>query len=304
MKINIFPTDEECKREKEFHIRTEGKLGYRYYLQLKTAYNQAGELYDKIYKELKTSDFKSCINNMSIKPSTKTALVKLFKVMDNYAYDEEIIDRKYSEGLSYTTTIQKTRLPFTYDEIKFLWDINSNDNRIQFARDFLLIAIYTGCRAEEILFTYTKNIYLNNNYFITGLKTRAGKNRAIPIHNKIKPIFEKYYNKENEFLFMSTMGNRMHYSRYQQCLSIFKKAYPNFNEKTTHCGRHTLETELKRLNIKPTIVNSIIGHANGNIGDDIYNHITLEEKIKAINLITFEESKLYIFNANMKEKTS
>ena len=46
---------------------------------------------------------------------------------------------------------------------------------------------------EEFLILENKNIHLDDQYFITGVKTDAGKSRIIPIHNDILPIIQKYY---------------------------------------------------------------------------------------------------------------
>ncbi len=282
------------KLEKEYHVKTEGKFGRKNSENMITAFKQSPPLYDKIYRELRLSDFKACVNNPTAKLNTKIGMVKLYKHMDTYAYSEDIIEKKYTDALKYPTADHNSRSPFTYEEIKYLWEINDNDYRVQFARDILLLAIYTGCRAEELLFIYTKNVFLDKNYIIAGLKTEAGTNRVIPIHPKIKPILEKYYNKSSEFLFISKNGKRASYAVYLKRYKRFKGKYTMI-DKTAHCGRHTLETELQKLNVKQTIINSIIGHKNGNVASDVYNHVSLEEKIEAINLVTFETGKICIF---------
>lgn len=304
-KENMFPTKEEIQIEKNLHIKPDGKLAYSNSNHMITAYNQCQILYDTIYCELKTSDFKKCINNPKVKMTTKGEMVKLFKHMDSYAYAEDIISKKYSESLKSITINTKTRNPFTHSEVKRLWDIEENNNPdIQFVRDFLLLTCYTGCRAEELLFLYSKNIFLEENYFITGLKTEAGTNRIVPIHTLIKHIIEKYYNKTNQFLFISQTGNKMSYATYMQRYKRFKEKYPEFEGRTAHCGRHSVETELQKLNVKSTIINSILGHKNGNVPDDVYNHISIEEKIEAINLLTYKDTKLYIFNSQNTDITS
>ena len=54
----------------------------------------------------------------------------------------------------------------------------------------VLILLYTGIRAEEFLILENKNIHLDDQYVITGVKTDAGKSRIIPIHNDILPIIQ------------------------------------------------------------------------------------------------------------------
>ena len=303
MKENLFPTKEEIKLEKEKHIKPSGKFAYHNASNMITAFHNSKDLYDKIYRELKTSDWQNFINNSNKTESTIKQLIKLFRNMDKYAYNEDIIDKKYADGIKNTgtKTTKASRTPFTYEQINYLWNIENSNEYEMFVRDFLLLAIYTGCRAEELFFLYTRNIHLKEGYLVGGLKTENGINREIPIHDSIKPIIQKYYNKNNEFLFMKKKGNRIYYPDYSNYFRKFEKKHPFIKGKTAHCGRHTLETELQKLNIRPTIINSIIGHKNGDVGSDIYNHVSLEEKIEAINLVNYsEKSKLYIINSNKK----
>lgn len=48
---------------------------------------------------------------------------------------------------------------------------------------------------------------------------------------------------------------------------------------------------LRWQNVKQVIINSIIGHSNENVGQDIYTHISIEEKNETIKLVTYNEAK-------------
>ena len=296
MKENLFPTKEEMLLEKEKHIKPgNGKFALHNSLNMKTAYNHCNDLYDKIYRELRTSDFQNLLNTKS--PATAKQCVTLLKNMDKYAYNEDIIDKKYADTLrAVGSHIPKNkRTPFTYDQIEYLWNIQPENKKEELVRDIFLLAIYTGCRAEELFFLYTKNIHLKKDYFVGGLKTSSGINREVPIHPTIKHIVKKYYNENNEFLFMKDNGKRLFYGDYNNyCRFDFKPKHEFLKGKTAHCGRHTLETEMQRLNIKPTIINSIIGHKNGDVGSDTYNHIPIEDKIDAIKMVTYKTGKIVI----------
>lgn len=292
----FFPTKEEIKKELEEHIKPKNKYAYHNSRNLITAFNNSKGLYDKIYSELKTSDFKNYIKKSNKSPNAVKQMIQLYKAMDTYAFQEDIIDKCYAQVIK-RPRIDSTskRTPFSYKQIEYLWNIHSEDNKEELVRDLLLLAIYTGCRAEELCFIYTKNIHLEENYFIGGLKTTNGINREIPIHPRIKPIFEKYYDIKNEFLFMKANGKRLYYADYNNYYNDkFIDKHNLLKGKTAHCGRHGLETELKKLNIKPTVINAIIGHTNGNTGDDIYNHISIEEKLEAIRMVTFKPGRICV----------
>lgn len=299
------PTAEEAKLEKERHIKPKGKFAYHYSRGMITAYNNSKELYDKVYKDLKTSDFQQFLNNCGKNYETIRIMKNLYIKLDEYAFQEDIIEKSYAQYITINNTNKSSentrkRTPYTYEQIQYLWDIEPENYKEEFVRDLLLLTIYTGCRAEELLFIYTKKIFLNKHYFVTGIKTEAGIDREIPIHPDIKSIFEKYYNPENEFLFMMPNGNRVNYDYYlYHYKQNFIDKHKYLNHHTAHDGRHTLRNELEKLNIKQVIINSIIGHSNENVGQDIYTHISVEEKLKAIRLVTYKKTNnLYVLTIN------
>lgn len=302
MQKALFPDEEEIKKELEEHIKPENKYAYHNSRNMLTAYHNSVGLYDIIYRELRTSDFQKYMKESGKTPSAIKQMVQLYKNMDKYAFQEDIIDKCYAQHINKTkSTSQSPRKPFTYEQIEYLWNIKPEDKQEEIVQDILLLANYTGCRAEELCFIYTKNIHLDDNYFVGGLKTDNGINREIPIHPLVKYIFEKYYDPKNEFLFMKANGKRLFYADYNNYYNNkFIKKHEFIKGKTAHCGRHGLETELKKLNVKSPIVNSILGHKNGNVGDDVYNDITIEEKLEAIKMVTFKAGKIYVLKNERK----
>lgn len=299
------PTTEEVKLEKERHIKPKGKFAYHYSRGMITAYNNSKELYDRVYKDLRTSDFQQFLDNCGKNYETIRIMKNLYIKLDEYAFQEDLIEKSYAQYITVNNTNQisentNKRTPYSYEQIQYLWDIVPEDYKEEFVRDMLLLTIYTGCRAEELLFIYTKKIFLDKNYFIAGIKTEAGIDREIPIHPDIKKIFEKYYNPENEFLFMMPNGNRANYDYYlYHYKENFIDKHEELNHHTAHDGRHTLRTELEKQNVKQVIINSILGHSNENVGQDIYTHISIEEKFEAIKLITYKKTNnLYILAVN------
>ena len=301
------PNEKEIKLEKEKHIKPKGKFAYHYSRGMITAFHNSEDLYDKVYKDLTTSDFQAVLNNSNKNYETLRIMKNLYVKLDDFAFQENIIEKKYAEHVTLTDTSttdtnvnHKKRTPFSYEQIEYLWNISPENYKEEFVRDILLIALYTGCRAEELLFIYTNKIFLDKNYFIGGLKTQAGINREIPIHPKIKPIILKYYNPKNEFLFIMPNGKRVNYDYYLYHYKFnFIDKHLFLNKHTAHECRHTLRTELEKQNVKQIIINSIIGHSNDSVGQDTYTHISIEEKIEAIKLISYQKTNnLYILASN------
>jgi integrase len=302
-KTSKLPTQDEIKLEKAQHIKPKGKFAYHYSRGMITAFNNSKELYDKVYKDLRTSDFQEFLSGCNKNYETLRIMKNLYIKLDEFAFQEDLIEKSYAQYITLnntdTSSNTKTRSKertYTYEQIQYLWNIKPENYKEEFIKNILLLTIYTGCRAEELLFIKTENIFFDKNYFVGGIKTKAGTNREIPIHPDVKIIFEKYYNANNEFLFIMPNGNRANYDYY---LYHYKE---NFIEKhsflehhTAHDGRHTLRTELEKLNVKQVIINSIIGHSNDNVGQDVYTHISIEEKQTSINLVTYKKNNnLYV----------
>ena len=172
------------------------------------------------------------------------------------------------------------RKPFTQKEIDLLF---KNVGKLKYI-DTVLIMIFTAMRVGELLSIETKNVHLKERYMIGGSKTKAGKNRVIPINKKILPFIEKYYNPENEYLIMNSQGRQMGYSNYR------REKFDNIMEKlkmehTPHECRHTGISLLNSAGANKLCVKRIVGHASQDITDDVYTHKTIQELIDTIDLI-------------------
>lgn len=315
-------TKEEEQQEKKYHIRPKNKpYGRHYCRSMTSAFHNSASLYDKVYKELRASDFTKCLIDSKKGPEPQRLMVNLYNNLDKFALEENIIDKGYAQFISAITSnrkeikkannkiIEKERL-FTYSQIEYLWNFSPRSEGVQkenkqqreiFIRDFWLMLLYSGCRADELLSIYTENIFLDDNYFIGGLKTQAGINREIPIHPAVKHLWEKYYNPKNEFLFIQPNGNKMDYDYYlYHYKKNFKDLHPEVSNHTAHDTRHMLRNELRKLKIDNVIINAIIGHSNDDVGEDIYSHVSIEEKKEALNLVNYkEQKKLLIFQKNV-----
>lgn len=313
-------TKEEEQQEKKYHTRPKNKpFGRHYCRSLVTAFHNSTALYDRVYKDLRASDFNQALKESKKGADSQRQMVNLYLNLDKFALEEDIIDKGYAQFIptistkkeikkAKNKTIEKERL-FTYDQIDYLWNLkprsNGRQNELQqqreiFIRDFWLMLLYSGMRADELLSVYTDNIFLKNNYLIGGLKTEAGINREIPIHPKVKHLYEKYYNPNNEFLFTQPNGNKIDYDYYlYHYRHNFRDLHPELSGHTAHDARHTLRNELRKLNVKDIIINSIVGHSNDDVGEDIYSHVSVEEKLEAIKLVTYKKNNnLYILASN------
>lgn len=293
----FFPTKEEIKYEQDTHKKTSGKLSMDTMYVRKASYNNCSQLHDLIYKNIRTIDFQQAVNSIPNNSTKKMQRMRyLFLELDDLAEQKDIIAKSYAKHVKInepeTDPIQKNvRIPFTNEEIALLWQQPSC-----LIRNIVLILLYTGMRIEELLFLFTENIHLKENYLIAGLKTSNGKNRIIPIHHTIKPLIKKYFSSNNQFLFMDG-SNRLLYPKYRVMFNDYMKSLGLTH--TSHDARHTVESELDRKSANTVAKNLIMGHKNKGTGEDVYTHKSIQELLETIELLSYKESKLlYIKTAN------
>lgn len=227
-------------------------------------------LYKKEYKRLNTFHFQEIVNSASDSVSNKNKLVKFLRSMGRTAVKYDIVNKDYTQFLKTEHIVHKEKQPFSEDEIKKLWNSLDVPNV-----NYILVHIYTGFRPNEFVNVKVNNIDLEKGIIIGGGKTKAGTNRRVPIHEKIKPLIKDIIKDGREKLFRFT--DKAYRERFKNTMKVL-----NMNH-TPHECRHTLRTRLDNLETNVVIMNKIMGHSSGNIGDSIYTHKTDRQLIEAIN---------------------
>lgn len=289
-KNKYFPTKEEIEFEKRYHQKAKGKLGKSVASNLQSAYNKCTVLHNRLQKSLRKDDYMDIILNTIGCGTVIYSLSNLFKKLDNYALEQDIIIKGYASLIDITSDLylptQNEGVPYSYNEIDTIWKYEGN-----LVADITLCTIYAGPRIEELLFTKIEDVYVSDDYFIAGLKTNAGKRRIIPIHHEISHIIEYYYNKNkgNEFLF--TINNdKIDYDK--QFLPLYISFMNKLGMKhNTHDGRKTLHSELDRVGANKVCIDRIFGHKSGDIGDDKYTKKSIEELLETIEMINYRSKK-------------
>ena len=175
--------------------------------------------------------------------------------------------------------------PFTDQELNLIWDnyYKSKNDKVE----IVLIMLYTGLRPQELIDIETEKVFIEENYMIGGCKTQAGKNRIIPIHDKIKDFIEKRLN--GKYLIM--INNRK--ANYKDISKIWNSVMNEANLKHyPYDSRHTLATRLDNYKIlhpneeiDDLTIKLILGHAINDVTQNVYIHRDAKYLVKAINLL-------------------
>lgn len=248
----------------------------------KVMYRKCAELHDIPFKDIRTMHLQKIIddnNNMST--VTLQAYKTFFNMLFTYAARIYDIDKNYSKFVELPAKKpSKRKLTYTPAEIERLWRNIEVD-----CADILILLLYTGVRANELLELKTENVHLADRYFfVEKSKTPAGV-RNVPIHKKILPLFAKRYNPNNKYLFQNKKGNAMSYNsflktQYKHLRSFFELPY------TIHDTRHTFISQCDRLGLNHIAVKRIVGHADETVTQH-YTDKTLDDLIATIDLFDY-----------------
>lgn len=163
---------------------------------LKSAFKHCEALHNMKYKEIKSFHMQDCIDGCGCGYSTQWAIKNLFGHLDKYALELDIINKSYSVLTTAAPIPETKKVPFTDKEVKALWKIQNQE-----WVDSVLVLLYSGFRIGELLTLESDNIDLDAGTFKGGIKTKAGKDRIVPIHSKIVQLVQNRKAQGNKYLF-------------------------------------------------------------------------------------------------------
>ena len=232
-----------------------------------------GPLYDIPYKDLRPKDFLFVINSRpDTTNGTKNGTIKFLRAMDRFAYELDIIEKKYAENIPmFKADVKRKNIPFTEEEIEYLW------NHLDIPDvDIVLILLYTGMRPGELPVVKLENIH--EDYIIAGFKTKAGTDRYIPIHPRIKELIMNRVSQAKK----DTLLNY----QYKQLGVRFRKLMKKLGwVHHLHECRHTFITRLDNAGANRVCINLIVGHVGNGVGERVYTHKTKEQLQETVKLL-------------------
>lgn len=246
------------------------------------AYRRFESLHQRKFTTIRTKDIQDIANTLKEKSDSTVGMAKTtLSQMFEYGIKNEYCEKNYAELVTweYTNPEEEMHVPFSENELKWLWD-----NKEEPFVDIILMMIYTGMRASEFINIKRKNVFLEQQYLIGGMKTEAGINRTIPIHDAVLPFFRRYYNQGNKTLCTSLKGEVLSYTNF--ITGYWKPAVKRMKfEHIPHDTRHTFITLADRYHVDDLCIKLIAGHAVSDITKGTYTHKTAAELLIEINKI-------------------
>jgi len=183
---------------------------------------------------------------------------------------------------------EAVRLPFSVEDIRTLHG-EIMGGRSEMMKATFLLAIYTGCRIEELTSLESANV-TDDTIQIVRAKTKAG-NRTIPIHDAIKPVVAKLKARGDKYLLpdLRTDKNGKRSPAMSKQFGKVKSKLGFDGRYVFHSIRATVATELERAGVPEGVAADILGHDKATMSYGVYSGGTsLKQKRKAILKLDYE----------------
>ena len=271
----------EIVKEKEL------KLAKRTLSSYESVYKKLDSIKGKPIDKIKLTDIENIFESLEEQGYgyySHSRLKSILSMIFNYAEKHDYINKNFIKFIKPQGKKDYNKKGiFTNDQIKELINLDS------FASRCTLICIFTGMRPGELLDIKKANVHVDEKYLIGGIKTAAGINRTIPLHEFIIPYI-KLFMKGNKTDYLIHIENK--HVKYRNYLSHYynkMKVYLNFDDNLTpHSGRKTFGTLAKECGMDSYYRKCIIGHSHQDITDNIYTEPRLDHLLKEINKIKIE----------------
>ena len=224
----------------------------------KSAYKYFSSLYYVEVSKIRTEHMQKCIDECPHGTRTKENMKALGTSIWRYAMQLDIVDRNYAEYLYIKKEEQTEKIAFSKEQLDTMW---ANVDWVPDIK-YVLLLCYTGMRLSEMLGAMTENYNPAEGFFVTGVKTDAGKNRVITISPKIRPFFTEFG--KDKHLFTNLSAKKFRTGLYYpalQALNMDPLDEEGEHIYTPHCCRHTFATLMKNVNAPATDKQKLIGHA-------------------------------------------
>ena len=267
------------------------------------AYKKLARFYDRSLDEISVMEWQELVNETAASGHSRasvTDLVTLIRQLYRFALPRDMCTREYGNYIVMPYTSEESHhQDFTDAELKILW-LHKDDP----VAAMILIMCYSGFRVGAF---ETLQVFLDQDgrtgYFCGGLKTKAGKNRIVPVHSAIMPLLRQILDDNGKPVFFCGKNSRRFREIMKQTLvrlgidtapdrqtdgvsdrkegnspGIYRKLHGEYRYHTPHSSRHTFSRLCESYGVNEADRRRMLGHSFGNdITNGVYGHRSVEE---------------------------
>lgn len=239
----------------------------------KAAYSHFSPLGDRLISTISAGDLQQCMDDCENGKRTHQMMKVLANLLWGYAFDRKYVDRKITENLYTGKGASKKRDPLTAEDVEAFRQAIGK----QRYAEYIYCLCYLGFRPGELLELRKDQLHREKKiwYLVEGKKTEAGRDRIVPIPDRILPfILDRAYVPGTDLLFPMYAFSR---GKKQSFLGFKEMTDAYFRElvfkpmaailgvadgKVPYCARHTYANLLKKAKGADIDKAALIGHSD------------------------------------------
>ena len=257
----------------------EGRVGRSTMNCYKAAWKYFAPIHDMTFADIDLDDLQECVDDCPCGKRTKENMKALAGLLMKYAIPRHQTDMNYADFVHTGNDAKGTRPAFSREQIEL---IRRQIGITPHAEDVYCL-IYTGMRPSE-LFGLIKSDF-RDSILYGGIKTEAGKDRAIPVSPKLANIIQDKLSNNSEYLFPKDDGSQMSAKYFRDNYFYPVLAAAGIQDVPTpehpahyvpYSCRHTFANLLKDAPGADKDKAGLIGHADYQTTKKHYQSATLE----------------------------
>lgn len=240
-------------------------------------------LWDMKVSDVKERHIKECLDKACIEKDgvvkyatagiKKRAKHTLNMVMD-FAVLYGLTDHNSSRGYKLPKKIleaaecsENAHIAFTDEELEILW-AHTDDKIVK----CILVSCYSGWRPGELVSIRRADVNINEKTMCGGIKTKAGKNRTVPIHSKVLGLVKDLYDFSEHDLLLNGLSYDSYLFAFKDVIEILHLN----SDHSPHDCRKTFITRAKKYHMDEYAIKKIAGHTISDITEAIYTERSIE----------------------------
>lgn len=208
------------------------------------------------------------------KPSSLRKINASITASFDIAIDEGLVTQNHGERIKRITDEKAYKFPpIKLDFVYNLFDkleagAFDNDKKLMYNVMRLLVNVYTGLRPSEMVAFKRQNIDWEHGYiFGVGVKTEAGRNRKIPISDKIAPLLKELTSLKSDYV----LGKKYSVGKFRDTFFYPLMKELNYTEEVVaYSCRHTFADILSTSGVDKETIKQVMGHTSYSTTSDFY----------------------------------
>ena len=234
------------------------------------AYRKLSVFYAQKIRDLRTIDLENFMSRSDIARTMKAVCVVVLHGIYDYAERHEYVEKNYARLAKFNldTTAKIVRHVYTPKEVEALSKSSDYFDRCQ------MVLLYTGMRVSEFFGIRIADVHLEEHYMVGGNKTKAGKNRIIPIHPAIEDTIATFLRQSkmlgSEYAFATKNGRKGDKDALYSYMQRTNSGH------TPHDTRHTFASQAYLCGMDENIIKRIVGHQLNGVTQQVYIHLGVD----------------------------